>query len=122
MTDAKHTPGPWHTIDAIESDYLNGNKRRLLNVFTKEPLGHCGHVAEINTKNPDADANTALITAAPEMLEQLEIEQEWYQCPLTAEWANTFRAKYAIDETIALHEWLASRRAAIIAQAKGGEV
>lgn len=73
MEEFKGTPGPWH-IKPVEGATVEGD----LNVIQTNPAHEKGyHIAYATSWNDDAesaveaDANTRLIAAAPELLEAL---------------------------------------------------
>jgi len=77
MTEAKHTPGPWHVREGIHPDYLTG-------IYAMTDENGESQIAEalVNSVNnesysypEDAEANAYLIAAAPELLEALKTTQ-----------------------------------------------
>lgn len=104
MTQAKHTPGPWHT-----TNQLNPNGNRLIT----NAHGYIATVPGWEVDAPDeAKANARLIAAAPDMKSELE------------GFANIFQAflRKEINKEEAWAElWAHYEKRAAIAKATGKE-
>lgn len=106
MTEAKHTPGPWHLEEMgynSSSYYIRGSSES----GDRLTIGK-GAVAHIprSTVNP-MEANARLIAAAPELLEALK-------AMLEAEYAHEWE-DYSSEELTVLE-----KAHAAIAKAEGG--
>jgi len=86
MTDMKHTPGPWFANQHHGfNEWIIGSGKCLPHTCT----------IRFGKDRPEAEANTHLITAAPEMLEALVAASKWisYFAP---ECSTALRVKSAI--------------------------
>lgn len=77
MTEAKHTPGPWHydwtqKVNGVIQSYAVGPARRPL-----DEIDHIDTIVEVDNDTNNAEANARLIAAAPELLEALEQSLDW---------------------------------------------
>lgn len=92
MKNAKHTPGPWIVRFENSTNILD----QTLEIVSAEPtkLGDHAHVATVSVTtlraDPRNDAN--LISAAPDLLEVLELILKDFD----GDWSHYERAKKAI--------------------------
>ena len=68
MTNAKHTPGPWTAGNELNSERPGSVPVVAL---VRDSLGGRMHVAFVNGKAGEQEANAALIAAAPDLLAAL---------------------------------------------------
>jgi hypothetical protein len=65
MTNATHTPGPWHINEEL-------SKRATYLVFSGDGNGYLvANVGNYHTDDKECEANARLIAAAPDLLEAL---------------------------------------------------
>lgn len=63
MEKLKHTPGPWEACERGDYSDFNGDSQVILSDDKR--------ICVIHSYNPEGEANARLISAAPEMLEEL---------------------------------------------------
>lgn len=72
---SKHTPGPWTKWVSHPEVYANVGKNmpgQLVGKYKKKPMPRIAACEDMDIDDDEADANAALIAAAPEMLDMLK--------------------------------------------------
>lgn len=98
MSKTKFTPGPWTVGDASECGY-----------YVWDPQGERIVAEAYPDYNQDFEANAALIAAAPEMLEALELMLESFGI-MRAAGVNVLGFDSAVEARVKAHNAIAKAR------------
>jgi len=76
MSNTKHTPGPWRTLNLVSATAIHaasGSRVCHLSYYVEFNGSPCGSIESQDKTQEEIDANARLISAAPELLEALEM-------------------------------------------------